>query len=62
LVIDFIELLNPKIAVERMISQSPPGFLIAPEWGLKNFEFVVKTERRMIQRNAQHGSRYVEQY
>ena len=59
LVIDFIELLNPKIAVERMISQSPPGFLIAPDWGLKNFEFVVKAERRMTQRNARHGSKYV---
>jgi len=57
-VIDFIELLRPDIAIERMISQSPPGFLIAPEWGLKNFEFIVKAERRMIQRNAHQGSNY----
>ncbi len=57
LVIDFLELLNPEIAVERMISQSPPGFLIAPKWDLKNFEFVIKAERRMIQRNAHQGSR-----
>ncbi|MDD3078128.1 MAG: TIGR01212 family radical SAM protein [Paludibacter sp.] len=55
LVIDFIELLNPKIAIERMISQSPPGFVIAPEWGLKNFEFIVKVERQMNLRNARQG-------
>lgn len=58
LVIDFLELLNPSIAVERMISQSPPGFVIAPDWGLKNFEFIVKVERRMAQRNARQGSNY----
>ena len=59
LAIDFIELLNPNIAIERMISQSPAGFLIAPKWGLKNFEFVVKVEKRMIQRNTRHGSRFI---
>jgi radical SAM superfamily enzyme len=42
-----------------MISQSPAGFLIAPKWGLKNFEFVVKVEKRMIQRNTRHGSRFI---
>ncbi len=58
LVIDFLELLNPKIAIERMISQSPPGFVIAPDWGLKNFEFIVKVERRMVQRNTWQGRLY----
>lgn len=58
LIIDFIELLNPAIAIERMISQSPPGFLIAPDWRLKNFEFIVKVEKRMEQRNALQGSKF----
>src|SRR5665647_2008320 len=40
LAIDFIELLNPKIGVERFVSQSPKSLLVAPEWGLKNFEFL----------------------
>lgn len=58
LVIDFIELLNPKIAVERMISQSPPRLLIAPDWGLKNFEFIVKVEKQMQLRDARQGKRF----
>jgi radical SAM protein (TIGR01212 family) len=58
LVIDFIELLNPRIAIERMISQSPPGFIIAPDWGVKNFEFIVRVERRMAQRNTYQGRLY----
>ena len=42
LVIDFIERLNPSIVVERFVSQSPKELLIAPDWGLKNFEFTAK--------------------
>lgn len=58
LVIDFMELLNPKIAIERMISQSPPGFVIAPAWRLKNFEFIVKVDKRLAQRNTRQGIHY----
>lgn len=36
LVADFLERLSPTIAVERFVSQSPAGSLIAPRWGLKN--------------------------
>jgi radical SAM protein (TIGR01212 family) len=55
LAIDFLELLNPKIAVERFVSQSPSEFLISPDWGLKNFEFVAKIEKRMRERNTWQG-------
>lgn len=55
LAIDFLELLNPKIAVERFVSQSPSEFLISPDWGLKNFEFVSKIEKRMRERNTWQG-------
>ena len=59
LVIDFIELLHPKIAIERMISQSPPKLLIAPDWGLKNFEFIVKAEKQMQLRDSRQGKRFL---
>jgi radical SAM protein (TIGR01212 family) len=47
LVIDFLERLNPEIAIERFVSQSPKELLIAPTWGLKNFEFTDKIEKRL---------------
>lgn len=59
LVIDFLEHLNPRIAVERFVSQSPKELLIAPDWGLKNFEFVHKLEKRLEERNARQGRKYV---
>jgi len=55
LVIDYLELLNPKIIVERFISQAPPEMLIAPKWGLKNFEFVAKVEKRLKERYTWQG-------
>ncbi|MCE4565782.1 TIGR01212 family radical SAM protein [Maribellus sp. CM-23] len=55
LVVDYLELLNPAIIVERFISQAPPDMLIAPKWGLKNFEFVAKVEKRLAERNTWQG-------
>ena len=55
LLIDFLENLNPKIAIERFISQSPAGYVIAPTWGLKNFEFTHKIEKRLQERNTWQG-------
>jgi len=55
LAIDFIELLNPKVGIERFVSQSPHKLLIAPEWGLKNFEFLRVIEKRLEERNTWQG-------
>ena len=60
LLIDFVERLNPNIAIERFISQSPPSLIIAPEWGLKNFEFAVKLEKRLAERDSWQGKKYFE--
>lgn len=55
LVVDYLEVLNPDIIVERFISQAPPEMLIAPKWGLKNFEFVAKVEKRLQERDTWQG-------
>lgn len=58
LTIDFMEHLNPEIAIERFVSQSPESLLIAPNWGLKNFEFVHKLEKKMEERNTWQGRKF----
>lgn len=60
LVIDFIELLRPDIIVERFVSQSPKELLIAPDWGLKNFEFTAKIHKRLAERDTWQGRLYTE--
>lgn len=57
LCIDFLELLNPKIAIERFVSQSPENLLIAPCWGYKNFEFTDKIEKRLEERETWQGKK-----
>lgn len=55
LVIDFIERLTPTIAIDRFTSQSPKEWLIAPDWGLKNYEFTAKLLKRMNERQTWQG-------
>lgn len=55
LVVDYLELLNPSIIVERFVSEAPSEMVIAPKWGLKNFEFVAKVEKRLAQRHTWQG-------
>ena len=57
LAIDFLEKLNPKIAIERFVSQSPKELLLAPDWGLKNFEFTAKIEKRLEVRDTWQGKK-----
>ncbi|TCO09116.1 TIGR01212 family radical SAM protein [Natronoflexus pectinivorans] len=58
LVVDFLELVRPDIVVERFASQAPHDLLLAPRWGLKNFEIVHKVEQLMEQRDTWQGRLY----
>jgi hypothetical protein len=55
LLVDYLELLSPLIVVERFVSEAPKDLLVAPKWGLKNFEFVAKLEKRLAERNTWQG-------
>lgn len=55
LVIDFLERLSPQIVMERFASQAPHDLLLAPRWGLKNFEFVRLVEKRLEERDTWQG-------
>lgn len=59
LVVDFLELLSPHIVMERFISQAPHNLLVAPKWGVKNFEFVHKVEKRLEERDTWQGKGYL---
>lgn len=58
LAIDFAERLNPGIVIERFVSQSPKELLIAPQWGLKNYEFTARLLHRMQERDTYQGKYY----
>ena len=58
LLITYLERLKPEIIIERFISESPLDKLIAPRWGLKNFEFVARLEKEMIKRQTFQGKSF----
>ena len=58
LAIDYVERLRPDIVIERFVSQSPKELLIAPDWGLKNYEFTEKVKKRMKERDTWQGKYY----
>ena len=58
LVVDFLELLNPSIIIERFFSESPKNLLIYPKYGLKNFEVIHLVEKRLKERNTFQGKKY----
>ncbi|MBK3515784.1 TIGR01212 family radical SAM protein [Carboxylicivirga marina] len=58
IVVDFLEIMHPGVVMERFISQAPHDLLIAPRWGLKNFEFVAKVEKRLAERETYQGRLY----
>jgi radical SAM protein (TIGR01212 family) len=48
LCIDFLQGLNPDFIIDRFVSQSPAELLLIPGWGLKNYEFVKRLNKRML--------------
>ncbi len=58
LCVDFAERLNPGIYIERFTSQSPAKLLVAPDWGLKNYEVREKIIKRFQERETWQGRLY----
>lgn len=40
-----IDIVPPHIVIERFLSQSPPDMVVAPKWGLKNYQFMNLLDR-----------------
>ena len=50
--------IRPDVYLERFVNQSPEEYLIAPKWGIKNYEFVAKLEKRLRERGEWQGRWY----
>ena len=57
LCIRYLERLRPDMVVERFVSQSPADMLVAPKWGLKNYEFANRLAAEMRRRGTWQGRR-----
>lgn len=53
---EYIQHLRKDIVIERFVSQSPKRLLLAPDWGLKNYEFTNRLNNYLRERNIRQGS------
>lgn len=56
LVIRYIRLLRSDLVLERFVSQSPKELLIAPQWGLKNYEFTNLLNNKLALMDSLHSA------
>lgn len=54
-VVDVIGHVRPDLYLERFVNQAPSDYLIAPKWGVKNFEFAAMLEKRLEEREVWQG-------
>ncbi|RUT80142.1 TIGR01212 family radical SAM protein [Ancylomarina longa] len=59
-IVDIIERINPQVMLERFINQVPEGWLIAPKWGIKNYQFVNKLNNHLKARDTWQGRLFVD--
>ncbi|MFV0483800.1 MAG: TIGR01212 family radical SAM protein [Bacteroidales bacterium] len=53
--VQYLEHLSPNIIIQRFTSQAPPDMIVAPMWGIKNFEFTAKLKKELQKRNTYQG-------
>ncbi|MDE5942269.1 MAG: TIGR01212 family radical SAM protein [Muribaculaceae bacterium] len=51
-IVDLLGRMNREIAIERFTAQAPDGLLVAPRWGLKNYQFVNLLNNRLARREG----------
>lgn len=59
LIVRYLEHLSDDMVVERFASQSPKEMLIAPKWGLKNYELTNLIVNKMKREGRRQGSLFV---
>lgn len=57
-IVDFLQLLNPEIIIQRLFGEAPPRTLIAPHWGIRNTELIRRLDALLDEKNAWQGKLY----
>lgn len=58
LIAEYISRLRPTIVIDRFVSEAPKDLLIAPQWGLKNYEFTNLLTNYLKKHGITQGCKY----
>ena len=56
---EYIQWIREDIVIERFVSQSPKDMLIAPQWGLKNYEFTNLLTNHLRKTGTRQGCKII---
>ncbi len=56
--VEYIELLNPAMVVERIAGETPPRYAVREPWGPRYDQLLVKFEKLLAERDTWQGKRY----
>lgn len=59
-VADFLELLPPRITIQRLYGSAPLDICVAPQWGLKNNQMWYAIVNELTRRGSWQGRRYTD--
>lgn len=57
-VVNFLEVMDPKIIIHRVNSHSPKSLTIAPDWSVNKLAIFNKVEKLLKERNTQQGKEF----
>ncbi|MEJ2637103.1 MAG: TIGR01212 family radical SAM protein, partial [Calditrichia bacterium] len=60
LVVEFIQYLRPDIKIQRLVGETHPRLLIAPNWGLRADVIQRHIEQELVRRDLWQGKAYLE--
>jgi radical SAM superfamily enzyme len=52
---DFLEVIPPKMVIQRLVGEIEGDFLIAPKWGRTKAEVLAEIEAELKRRNSRQG-------
>lgn len=58
LVVEFLTYLRPDIKIQRLAGETPPGMLIAPDWGVRGAEIQRQIEEELVRQKCWQGKKY----
>ena len=57
-ILEYIEQLNPRIAVERIAGETPPRFAVRRPWGPRYDQILARFEKMLEEKDSWQGKRY----
>jgi len=57
-IVEFLQRLHPRIIIQRLFGEAPPGLLVAPHWNIRNTQLVQMLDKKLEAKNAWQGELY----